>query len=102
VRFSRLSFRVILVPVCALFLAVCASARSDASLPGAVMGSEGPAFDFQLKANAVKEQVEAILDLECPAAGRCRQPSDNHQPTNLAVGEQLHPSNRCAEFSFKP
>jgi len=24
------------------------------------MGSEGPAFDFQLKANAVKEQVEAI------------------------------------------
>jgi len=60
VRFSRLSFRVILIPVCALFLAVCASARSDASLPGAVMGSEGLAFDFQLKANAVKEQVEAI------------------------------------------
>jgi hypothetical protein len=60
VRFSRLSFRVILIPVCALFLAVCASARSDASLPAAVMDSEGLAFGVQLKANAVEEPVEAI------------------------------------------
>jgi len=60
VRFSRLSFRVILIPVCALFLAVCASARSDASLPGPVMDSQGLAFHAQLKANAVKEQAEAF------------------------------------------
>jgi hypothetical protein len=60
VRFSRPSFRVILIPVCALFLAVCASARSDASLPGAVMDSGGLAFRVPLKTNAVKEQVEAI------------------------------------------
>ena len=59
-RFSRLSFRVILIPVCALFLAVCASARSDASLPGAVMDSAGLAFYVHLKANAVKEQAEAF------------------------------------------
>ena len=59
-RFSRLSFRVILIPVCALFLAVCASARSDASLPGPVMDSQGLAFHAQLKANAVKEQAEAF------------------------------------------
>jgi hypothetical protein len=51
---------VILIPVCALFLAVCASARSDASLSGAFMDSEALAFRVQLKANAVKEQAEAF------------------------------------------
>ena len=59
-RFSRLSFRVILIPVCASFLTVCVSARSDPGLPGAVMDSQGLAFGVRLKANPVEEQVEAI------------------------------------------
>jgi hypothetical protein len=59
-RFSKLSFRVILILVCMSFLPVCASARSKASLPGAVIDSEGLVFDVQLEVNAVKEQVEAI------------------------------------------
>ena len=65
-RFSRLSFRVILIPVCALFLVVCASARSDAGLPGPVMDSQGLAFHAQLKANAVKEQAEAFSIWNAP------------------------------------
>ena len=59
-RFSRLSFRVIFTLVGVSFLAVCAGARSKASLPGAVTDSEGLVFDVQSQVNAVEEQVEAI------------------------------------------
>jgi hypothetical protein len=59
-RFSKLSFRVIFTLACVSFLAVCASARSKASLSGAVMDSKRLVFHVQLEINTVKEQVETI------------------------------------------
>jgi hypothetical protein len=51
-RFSRLSFRVILVLLSVSFLAVCSSARSKASLSGAVAVSGGSIFVLPLEFNA--------------------------------------------------
>jgi hypothetical protein len=30
--------------------------------------------------------------VECPAAGRCQQPSDSHQPTISVLGKQHIPA----------
>jgi hypothetical protein len=60
-RFSSLTFRVTLILVaCASFLAVCESARSNASLRGAVLVSEGSVFSISLEPSTLKEQVAPI------------------------------------------
>jgi len=59
-RFSRLSFRVILILVSVSSLAVCATAQSKASLRGAVVVSEDLVSAVPLEVSAVKEQVAPI------------------------------------------
>jgi len=59
-RFSRMSFRVTFILVSASFLAICASARSQGRLPGAVLGSDGSVFAVPLEVSVVKKQVAPI------------------------------------------
>jgi hypothetical protein len=59
-RFSRLTFRVTLVSVCASFLPVCASAQSKTSLRGTVAVSGDLVSAVPLEAGAVKQQVTPI------------------------------------------
>lgn len=57
-RFSSLTFRVTLIfAACTSFLTVSESARSKASLPGAVLVSEGPVYSVRLEPSTVKKQV---------------------------------------------
>jgi hypothetical protein len=59
-RFSRLSFRVTFILVSASFLAICASARSQGRLPGAVLVSEGSVFPVPLEGSVVNKQVAPV------------------------------------------
>lgn len=60
-RFSRLCFRVAFVFVAsASFLAVCESARSKASVRGAVLVSEGFVYSVSLEPSTPKKQVAPI------------------------------------------
>jgi hypothetical protein len=57
-RFSSLTFRVtLLFAACTSFLAVCESARSKASLQGAVLVSERLVYSVPFKPSTVKKQV---------------------------------------------
>jgi hypothetical protein len=60
-RFSSLTFRVTLIfAACTSFLAVSESARSKASLQGAVLVSGGSGFVVPLEPSTVKKQVAPI------------------------------------------
>jgi hypothetical protein len=60
-RFSRLCFRVALIfAACASFLAVSESARSKASLRGAVLVSEGSVYSVPFEPSTQKKQVAPI------------------------------------------
>jgi len=59
-RFSRLSFRVAFILLSASFLAICASARSKASLQGTLLVSEDSVPVIPLEVRTVKQQVTPI------------------------------------------
>ena len=60
-RFSSLTFRVALIFVaCAPFLAICETARSKASLRGAVLVFEDTDFSISFESSALKAQVAPI------------------------------------------
>ena len=58
-RFSRLSFRVAFILLSASFLAICASARSKASLQGTLLVSDSVPV-IPLEVRTVKQQVTPI------------------------------------------
>jgi hypothetical protein len=59
-RFSRLSFRMILVLLYVSFLEICASPRSKAGLSGATADSDGSVSAIPLQVSVVKKQVDPI------------------------------------------
>jgi hypothetical protein len=59
-RFSRPSFRMILVLLYVSFLAICASPRSKAGLSGAIVDSGGSVSAIPLEVSVVKKQVAPI------------------------------------------
>jgi hypothetical protein len=87
-RFSRLCFRVALIfAACASFLAVSESARSKASLRGAVLVSEGTVYSVPFGTQHSEETSRSHSGSDCLAAAGCQQCGQNNRENgNLSQG----------------